>query len=176
VPARVCAGSLFIENYVIAVALVGVVHRFAQKLVRNRTAAIITPLLILLNGGFGWVMLWDDVGRVDGGVYQVLKRLTHSYTILPEIEKAWRWGNSITSLLLTQRGFLLGIPLAVIVIQLWWTALSDAETRRQGDAGKKSVKKISENDLRVPASPHLRVRKMIAAGIHRGPAAFDSCA
>ena len=161
-------GSLFIENYVIAVALVGVVHRFAQKLVRNRTAAIITPLLILLNGGFGWVMLWDDVGKVDGGVYQVLKRLTHSYTILPEIEKAWRWGNSITSLLLTQRGFLLGIPLAVIVIQLWWTALSDAETRRQGDAGKKSVKKISENDLRVPGSPRLRVRKMIAAGIIAG--------
>ena len=161
-------GSLFIENYVIAVALVGVVHRFAQKLVRNRTAAIITPLLILLNGGFGWVMLWDDVGKVDGGIYQVLKRLTHSYTILPEIEKAWRWGNSITSLLLTQRGFLLGIPLAVIVIQLWWTALNDAETRRQGDAGKKSVKKISENDPRVPVSPHLRVRKMIAAGIIAG--------
>ena len=80
--------SLFIENYVVAVALVGVIHRFGQKLVRNRTAAIITPLLILLNGGFGWMMLWDDVGKVDGGIYQVLKRLAHSYTILPEIEKA----------------------------------------------------------------------------------------
>src|SRR5215813_768716 len=38
--------SLFIENYIIAVALVGVVHRFGQKLVHNRTAAIVAPLLI----------------------------------------------------------------------------------------------------------------------------------
>src|SRR5690349_17023554 len=158
--------SLFIENYVIAVALVGVVHRFGQKLVRNRTAAIITPLLILLNGGFGWVMLWDDIGKVDGGVYQVLKRLAHSYTILPEIEKAWRWGNSITSLLLTQRGFLLGIPLAVIVIQLWWEALSDTETRGHGDEGKKSSKK---DKAYVPPSPRLRVSsRMVAAGIIAG--------
>ena len=163
--------SLFIENYVIAVALVGVIHRFGQKLVRNRTAAIITPLLILLNGGFGWAMLWDDVGKVDGGVFQVLKHLPHSYTILPEIEKAWRWGNSITSLLLTQRGFLLGIPLAVIVIQLWWESLTSGETRRQGDTGNKSSKKpkSSESDLRVSPSSRLRVSsRMLAAGIIAG--------
>jgi len=163
--------SLFLENYVVAVALVGVIHRFGQKLVRNRTAAIVTPLLILLNGGFGWVMLWEDVGKVDGGVYQVLKRLAHSYTILPEIEKAWRWGNSITSLLVTQRGFLLGIPLAVIVIQLWWTELNDAETRGQGDAESTSAKKQKTTgiDLRASPSPRLRVSPgMLAAGIIAG--------
>lgn len=159
--------SLFIENYVVAVALVGVIHRFGQKLVRNRTAAIITPLLILLNGGFGWMMLWDDVGKVDGGIYQVLKRLAHSYTILPEIEKAWRWGNSITSLLLTQRGFLLGIPLAVIVIQLWWESLTDTETQGRGDRVKKP--KSQKPDLPVSPSPRLRVSpRMIAAGIIAG--------
>ena len=158
-------GSLFIENYVIAVALVGVVHRFAQKLVRNRTAAIITPLLILLNGGFGWVMLWDDVGKVDGGVYQVLKRLTHSYTILPEIEKAWRWGNSITSLLLTQRGFLLGIPLAVIVIQLWWTSLNK-QSEPPASAG--GSKKRGNPPANAGGSDFSSARRMLAAGIIAG--------
>jgi hypothetical protein len=174
--------SLFIENYVIAVALVGVIHRFGQKLVRNRTAAIITPLLILLNGGFGWMMLWDDVGKVDGGVYQVLKRLAHSYTILPEIEKGWRWGNSITSLLLTQRGFLLGIPLAVIVVQLWWESLNGTEVKSKKAKGKNEDRRgaasapIIEgpNDanrsklftfsfLLLPSS-----RRMLAAGIIAG--------
>jgi len=159
--------SLFIENYVIAVALVGVLHRFGQKLVRNRTAAIVTPLLILLNGGFGWAMLWDDVSKVNGGIVEVLKQLHHSYTILPEIEKAWRWGNSITSLLVTQRGFLLGIPLAVIVIRLWWESLTDTEIGRRGDAEKKSKNK--KTGPRVSASPRLRVSsKMIAAGVIAG--------
>jgi len=133
--------AMFIENYIIAIALVGVVHRFGQRLVGNRTAAIITPLLILLNGGFGWAMLWNDVQKIEGGVFQVLRRLHHSYTILPEIEKAWRWGNSITSLLVTQRGFLLGIPLAVIVFTLWWVSLrSSEEGKRQKVKGKKETR------------------------------------
>src|SRR2546426_11314991 len=74
--------SMFIENYIIGIALVGVVHRFGQRLVGNRTAAILTPLLILLNGGFGWTMLWGDLSKVEGGVFQVLRHLPHSYTIL----------------------------------------------------------------------------------------------
>lgn len=158
--------AMFIENYIIAVSLVGVLHRFGQKLVRNRTAAIIAPLLILLNGGFGWALLWDDVKKIEGGVFQVLKHVPHSYTILPEIEKAWRWGNSITSLLVTQRGFLLGIPLAVIVFGLWWNALTDTETRERGDG----VKKPAKTNPRVPAPAHPRVRyrRMLAAGIITG--------
>ena len=173
--------SLFIENYVSAVALVGVIHRFGQKLVRNRTAAIVTPLLILLNGGFGWVMLWDDVGKVDGGVFQVLKHLPHSYTILPEIEKAWRWGNSITSLLLTQRGFLLGIPLAVIVIQLWWTSLQGSEEgKSEKEKGKKKNTGKTGGPVEQPESPSKAslfpfsffllpsAKRMLAAGIIAG--------
>lgn len=162
--------AMFIENYIIAIALVGVVHRFGQRLVRNRTAAILTPLLILLNGGFGWTLLWDDVQKIEGGVFQILKHIPHSYTILPEIEKAWRWGNSITSLLLTQRGFLLGIPLAVMVFGLWWAALTDTETRGRGDTEKKRAKKHQEPALRVSASPRLPIsaRRMLAAGILTG--------
>lgn len=130
--------SMFIENYIIGVALVGVVHRFGQRLVRNRTAAILTPMLILLNGGLGWTMLFGDVHKSEGGVFQVLRHIPHSYTILPEIDKAWRWGNSVTSLLLTQRGFLLGIPLAVIVFTQWWMAMQrSAEGKSKKVKGKK---------------------------------------
>jgi hypothetical protein len=127
--------SLFIENYVIGVALVGVLHRFGQQLLRNRTAAILTPVLILLNGGFGWAMLYGDVNKSDGGVFRVLAHIPHSYTILPDIASGWRWGNAITSLLVTQRGFLLGIPLAVIVFTLLWESLNE-EGKRKKEKGK----------------------------------------
>src|SRR5437016_1184508 len=86
--------SLFIENYIIGVALVGVLHRFGQQLLRNRTAAILTPVLIILNGGFGWAMFFSDVNQSDGGVFGVLRHLSHSYTILPDVAQAWRWGNA----------------------------------------------------------------------------------
>jgi len=130
--------SLFIENYIVGVALVGVLHRFGQKLLRNRTAAILTPMLIILNGGLGWAMLFSDVNKTDGGVFQLLRKIPHSYTILPEVADGWRWGNAVTSLLVPQRGFLLGIPLAAIVFTQWWSASqAEAEGKSKKVKGKK---------------------------------------
>jgi len=68
----------------------------------------------------------------DGGVFGVLRHLSHSYTILPEVVLGWRWGNAVTSLLIPQRGFLLGIPLAAIVFTQWWAAARDTETGGKG--------------------------------------------
>jgi hypothetical protein len=134
--------SMFIENWIVGVALVGVLHRFGQKLLRNRTAAILTPVLVILNGGLGWAMLWSDVNKTDGGVFQVLRNIPHSYTILPEVAQGWRWGNAVTSLLVPQRGFLLGIPLAVIVFTQWWSASQgDAEGKRKKEKGKKETRR-----------------------------------
>jgi hypothetical protein len=171
--------SMFIENWIVGVGLVGVLHRFGQTLLRNRTAALLTPVLVILNGGFGWTMLFSDVNKTDSGVFQLLKNIPHSYTILPEVAHAWRWGNSVTSLLVPQRGFLLGIPLAVIVFTQWW--MSVAEKRRQEKAGKAgtegrksrppskpdnsdaSAGPFSVSFLRMPS-----VRRMVAAGIVAG--------
>src|SRR6266404_6124231 len=168
--------SLFIENYIVGVALVGVLHRFGQQLLRNRTAALLTPVLVILNGGFGWAMLFSEVNQSEGGVFQVLRHISHSYTILPEVALGWRWGNAVTSLLVPQRGFLLGIPLAAIVFTQWWTAMRDGETGRNGDSEKKALKKGSKSqvakideNLPVAPSPSLRFsRRMLAAGAVAG--------
>ena len=165
--------SLFIENWIIGVALVGVVHRFGMKLLRNRTAALLTPALIILNGGLGWKMLFTDVNKSDAGIFHVLTHIQHSYTILPEVQLGWRWGNSVTSLLVPQRGFLLGIPLAVIVITQWWQAMTgDQEPvtkskERRAKGKDREVKKHSEAAgansllLALRSSP---MRRMLAAG------------
>lgn len=141
--------SLFIENYIVGVALVGVLHRFGQKLLRNRTAALLTPVLIILNGGLGWAMLWGDVNKTDGGVFQVLSHIPHSYTILPDVAAGWRWGNAVTSLLVPQRGFLLGIPLAAIVFTQWWSSMQSIDDER----GKKvkGKKETRRDKSRAPA-------------------------
>jgi len=136
--------SLFIENYIIGVALVGVLHRFGQQLLRNRTAALLTPVLVILNGGFGWAMLFSEVNQSEGGVFQVLRHLSHSYTILPEVALGWRWGNAVTSLLVPQRGFLLGIPLAAIVFTQWWTSLRGSEEGAEQGKSKKVKGKKEE--------------------------------
>jgi hypothetical protein len=184
--------SMFVENWILGVALVGVLHRFGQQLLRQRLAAILTPLLIIFNGGFGWAMLFDDVRKIDGGVFQVLTHIQHSYTILPEVAAGWRWGNSVTSLLVPQRGFLLGIPLAVIVFTQWWTAASPRNAEGKEQAKSKTVKgkkeerreKKLEATAKVSGGPGLTVatpslftfsflllpssKRMLAAGIVAG--------
>jgi hypothetical protein len=159
--------SLFIENWIVGVALVGVLHRFGLQLVRNRTAAILTPVLVILNGGFGWWMLFSDVNKSDSGVFHVLSHIGHSYTILPDVTQGWRWGNAVTSLLVPQRGFLLGIPLAVIVFTQWWQAMRDNKSVPPASAGgpKKRLNPPADaggTDTRLP------MRRMLFAGFVAG--------
>src|SRR5260370_850173 len=55
--------SMFIENFILGLAFVGLLHRWALVMLRDRFAAVITPLLVLLNGGFGWVLLFIKADR-----------------------------------------------------------------------------------------------------------------
>ena len=164
--------SLFIENYIVGVALVGVLHRFGQQLLRNRTAALLTPVLVILNGGFGFGMLFSEVNQSEGGVFQVLRHISHSYTILPEVALGWRWGNAVTSLLVPQRGFLLGIPLAAIVFTQWWAVSESAKGKEQSAKGKEtrsSKKPIpSQPGASLFALGSLPSRRMLAAGAVAG--------
>ena len=184
--------SMFIENIILAVAFVGVIHYWALRLLRDRLAAVLTPILIVLSGGLGWLVFLKNAADSQTGLLGLLMNLPHSYTIVPESN--WRWGNAMTSLLLTQRGILLGIPLAVIVFTQWWAATDDGrwrvweENEEQGKKTKKKKargKKISamKGDVKsevTESSPHGAARfpfsiffvashrRMLAAGVVAG--------
>ena len=128
-------------------------------------------------------MLFGDVNKSDSGVFHILNHIEHSYTILPDVAQGWRWGNAVTSLLVPQRGFLLGIPLAVIVFTQWWQR--DARTQRSGakrEGAKREPKEAPhskpprhqmQNSLpfalcSFPHPPHARrrLRRRLAAVVH----------
>ena len=177
--------SMFLENFVVALAFVGLIHRWALVMLRDKLAALITPILVLLNGGFGWILLWDQFTKKSSdGLAGVLQGLPPSFTVIPET--TWRWGNALSTLLIPQRGFLLGLPLAVIVFTQWWLSAEEKGKREKGEEGKgakgKEQKrkkqrirtKESANAISKPFSPFpyspipLSVRRMIAAGVVAG--------
>lgn len=157
--------SMMIENLVLAISFVGLLHRWALVLLRDRLAAIITPLLVLLNGGFGFVLLFDKAIGNEKGLFGVFSDLPPSFTIIPET--SWRWGNAISTLLIPQRGFLMGLPLAVIVFTQWWLATNPPEPApvesKKRHRGKKEVA-----DLPIPLLAQSSVRRMIGAGVIAG--------
>jgi hypothetical protein len=153
--------SMFIPNVILGMSFVGLVHRWALVMLRDRLAAIITPLIVILNGGFGWTLLFEKAGTNEGGLFGVLMDLPPSFTIIPET--TWRWGNAISTLLVPQRGFLMGLPLATIVFTQWWLATS--EKPEPSVTGKKTRQKNVETQ---PSRFSLNTRRMIAAGVAAG--------
>ena len=164
--------SMFIENFILGLAFVGLLHRWALVMLKDRLAAILTPLLVLLNGGFGWVLLFTNADKNEYGLLGVLLNLPPSFTVIPDT--TWRWGNAISALLIPQRGFLMGLPLAVMVFTQWWLATSDEkkDERIEGSIVRVGKKKSQKKNVkeRQPASQwwQASIRRMVGAGIIAG--------
>jgi len=157
--------SMFIENYLLGLSFIGLVHRWALVMLRDRLAAVITPLIVLLNGGMGWTLLFDKAGTNDRGLFGVLTDLPPSFTVIPET--TWRWGNAISALLIPQRGFLMGLPLAVIAFTQWWLTIDKQRPTGNVAQGKKtraSERQNIETSTRFPVN----TRRMIGAGVAAG--------
>ena len=159
--------SMFIENFLLAFGFVGLVHRWALEMLRDRLAAIITPLLVLLNGGLGWVLLWEHATANEGGLWGTLLALPPSFTVIPD--STWRWGNAVSALLVPQRGFLMGLPLAVIAFTQWWLA-TEKEPRPAAVERGKNKRKVVKQPEPEPVNTRfpLSQRRMIAAGVAAG--------
>ncbi|HEX8000704.1 MAG TPA: hypothetical protein VF528_20150 [Pyrinomonadaceae bacterium] len=184
--------AMLLENYVLVLSLIGLLHRWTLVLVRNRLAAAIACVLLLFSGGLGWVRFLREVRDSRIGLFNYLVQLTQAYTISGP---SWRWGNALTTLLVPQRGILFALPLSLIIFTLFWrltendedaaTPLSeDVDARTHGSldtakdkqrAGKKQKKIRASHGqsaaLRVgaPARPAVpAMRRMIAAGVIAG--------
>lgn len=191
-------GAMFVENFVLALSFVGLLHRWTLALVRDKLAALFATMLVLFSGGLGWMRFLREVYESRVGLFNYLVQLPQTYTIGGV---GWRWGNALTTLLVPQRSILFGLPLALVIFTLFWQTFgndrdaeiqenNDALTHRRVDAGKGKRKKEKgrqsgkasqhqEVALRVNASMRQRVsllsslrvstmRRMIAAGVIAG--------
>jgi hypothetical protein len=130
--------AMWLQNMVLALALVGLLHYWTLLLTRNRLAGMIAPLLVLFSGGLGWWLLFSDAGSADG-FFSLLTNLPHDYTILPT--GILRWGNSLTTLFVPQRSILFGLPLAIFIFCQWWMAISQQESVASGETNPQPAKK-----------------------------------
>ena len=185
---RVGAGVIFamwLQNMVLAMAFVGLLHYWTILLTRNRLAGTIAPLLVLFSGGMGWWLLFSDINSGEG-FFSTLGDLQHDYTIVPN--SILRWGNSLTTLFVPQRSILFGLPLAITIFCQWWLAISRQENAKALAAGpSNSVPAVQQNPspakiakarrkaarksavpLPPPEPQNFYLRRMLAAGVLAG--------
>ncbi|HYE13188.1 MAG TPA: hypothetical protein VD968_01970 [Pyrinomonadaceae bacterium] len=176
-------GALFWQNLAMMLALVGLLHRWALELTRDRAAALMTPALVLLSGGFGWLAFAKEAATGERGVFGLLASLPHDYTIMRHI--GYAWGNAVTALFVPQRSILLGVAVAIVVWTLWWQAAGEepeakgAGVKDKGRAGRKKPKRGGKagRETEAPAARDeslafllkpFRLTPMIAAGLVAG--------
>lgn len=132
-------GAMFWQNFAMMMSLVGLLHRWALKLTRDRAAAFVTIALVLLSGGFGWRAFLGEALKGGRGIVGLLGSLEHDYTIMGHL--GYRWGNAVTALFVTQRGIVLGLALALVVWTLWWEACEKTEGKGQKAEGSSVERK-----------------------------------
>jgi hypothetical protein len=108
--------SFLILNLTLGLALVALLRHLTVVVTRDRLAGYIAPLLVLFSGGLGWIQLLEEARVGERGIVALLGQLTHDYTISGE--GPYRWGNAITTLLVTQRSLAFGLPVALMVLIL----------------------------------------------------------
>ncbi|MFH1354201.1 MAG: hypothetical protein ABIH36_02840 [bacterium] len=95
------------------------IYCFALKLTGKKIAAAITLLLFLFAGGtVGWIQIFGDWQESSGTLINFLSSLPRHYTGHSDNPLQLHLINPLISLLLPQRSFLFGIPLALTLLLL----------------------------------------------------------
>lgn len=121
--------AYMLESTVLLVSLLVLLHRWARLVTADAQAATIAVGLFAFNGGLGgWTFLQDAL-HSGQGIVGLIGHLPRDYTISGDPAEGLRWGNLLTTVLLTQRAIVLGLGLALVVFTLWWQALAAADAR-----------------------------------------------
>jgi len=144
--------AMFVQNVAWALALVVILERFVLKLTNDRLAARIAPLLLLFSGGLGFFWAFADYWSQPKSIFEFLAHLPKDYTI----GDAFRWGNSMVVLFMTQRSLLLGMPLTLIVLGYLWKVFTADPAIEHTEHTEKSQHNVSASPrLSVSASPFI---------------------
>ena len=147
------AQAQFLENLLLGLALVGLLHRWTLEMTGDRLAGLIAPVLVFLSGGLGWLLFFKDAVEGRQGLWAALLHPSHDYTIVTGT--AWRWGNALTTLLVPQRSMLFGLSVAVVIFTQWWLVVKNNSSAKLDSTA--SERRFSGID-----------RRMIAAGVCGG--------
>ncbi len=124
--------AMFVQNVTWAFSLLLVFERFIWKLTKKRFASKIAPFILFFSGGLGFLWFFKDYWYGTQSFWEIIWNLPRDYTIGDK----FRWGNTMIVLFITQRSFLLGMPLTIIVLGYLWRIFS----RKEHESGKKTFR------------------------------------
>lgn len=156
--------AMFVQNVALALCLLVLLERFISRLTSDSTVAKIGAVLFFFSGGLGFISFASQTLDSSVGLWHSIWNIGQDFTI----GKNYRWGNPMVVLLITQRSFLLGMPLTLMALTKVWEIFS-----------KKTEEIRSGTDwagLSVPFAAGLATGTLPLIHIHSLAAVFIVCA
>ncbi|MDP3948100.1 MAG: hypothetical protein Q8P87_00120 [bacterium] len=120
-----------------AIALVGVLMMavsiillayFSLKVTGNKLAACLVLVLFFFNGGLGFLYFLNDLQISNLNFFQFIQVLPRDYTALKDL--GYFWINVVISMFLPQRSFLLGLPVSLLILYIFWDLSERFDARK----------------------------------------------
>lgn len=112
-------GAFFFQDATLVACTLYALWRLTRLFTRDSLAAHLALPLAVFCGGWGFLYIGGDWHLApSGSLQEFLFHLPKSYT--NDADRSLRWGNMLCVLLGTQRSIVLGMPLALTVVRLWW--------------------------------------------------------
>lgn len=142
--------AMIAQNVTLGFSLFVLFEKFTFAMTKSRPAGKLAALILFFCGGLGFLLFLRDYWQDGRGILEFLWNMPKDYTIRPE---GIRWGNSLTTLFLTQRSLLLGMPLTLIVLTWLWKTFN-AKTQSSKDAEEINRDKGDEGDKKTLTTGH----------------------
>jgi hypothetical protein len=114
------SGALTLHSFLGSVPIALGVYAFGRRLTRDRGVATLALALFLLGGGLGWVVTLGEADR-SHSLWGTLVR--HAWDQGQREGLNFRWLNLYLGSFAPQRGWLYGLPLALLVLTLLFRAV-----------------------------------------------------
>jgi len=121
--------AMLVQNVFLCLAIVVLLERFSSMVSGSSFVGKLVPFLFLFGGGLGFITFFGDHSSTGGSITESLWNLNRDYTIGDD----YRWGNPMTTLLITQRSFLIGLPLALLALTKIWETTAVDEPNKVND-------------------------------------------
>lgn len=120
--------AVSLTGVLLMIILVIILAYFALKVTGSKLASCLFSLLLFFNGGLGFVYFFRDLQISNSNFFQFIQVLPRDYTALKDLG-IW-WINVVISMLLPQRSFLLGLPLVILILYIFWDLPEQFDTKK----------------------------------------------
>lgn len=103
--------AIQLTGVVMMIIFISSVVYICLYLTKNKFVSCLVLLLFLFNGGLGFIYFFEDFTKTGW-------EITRDYTALKD-QGIW-WINIVISMLMPQRSILLGLPISLLILRIFW--------------------------------------------------------